>query len=237
VTAASPAPSSPAPARRWRRWRPPSVVLVAGVAAALVAVSPPAEALAARGAAPHMVQHLVLTLVAGPALAAAVVALPVVRHRASPRAAGLAVAGGVVHAATLVAWHVPGPYDAAARNVPLHAAEHLTLLGGAIALWAGAALAARPAPGAAVAGLFVAAASGAGIGALLTFVPRPVYELSAGAPDPLADQQIAGLVMWVPGSLAYVAGLGAVLVTALTRPPAERSAAGPAPAVAGEATP
>lgn len=200
-----------------RPQRASRLALAAGAATALAAVSPPAEALAARGAAPHMVQHLVLTVVPAPALAAALALSPALRGRALPGAAGLAVAGGVAHAATLVAWHVPGAYDAAARSTPLHAAEHLSLLAGAVALWAGAALAARRAAGAAVAGLFVSAVAGAGIGALLTFAPRPVYELSAAAPDPLADQQLAGLVMWVPGSLAYVAGLAAVLAAALTR--------------------
>ena len=49
------------------------------------------------------------------------------------------------------------------------------------------------------------------LGALLTFSPRPLYPALAGGAaeiglDPLADQQLAGLRMWVPGCVPYLGG-------------------------------
>jgi cytochrome c oxidase assembly factor CtaG len=49
------------------------------------------------------------------------------------------------------------------------------------------------------------------LGALLTFAPKPLYAtLDSGlrdafAPSALEDQQLGGLIMWVPGSIVYVA--------------------------------
>jgi putative membrane protein len=67
------------------------------------------------------------------------------------------------------------------------------------------------------------------LGALLTLAPTPWYPSYAAASgalglDPVEDQQLGGLVMWVPGGLAYLAAGLAVVARLLARPaPAPRS--------------
>ena len=70
----------------------------------------------------------------------------------------------------------------------------------------------RAASGIAIACVFVTMLATGALGALLTFAPVPWYRAYAdGAPwglSPLEDQQLGGLLMWVPGGLAYLlAGL------------------------------
>jgi putative membrane protein len=94
---------------------------------------------------------------------------------------------------------------------------HLSLTAGAVWLWAAvfAQFGARP-HAAALTGIATAIQMGL-LGAVLTFVPRPLYAPhTAGvtAPwglTPLEDQQLGGLVMWVPGGLLFAV----VMVVAL----------------------
>lgn len=213
------------PARRSvpRSWR--STAAVGGLAAAVVALSPPVEHAADHGVAPHMAQHVLLTSVAAPLLAFTP------RPRRGPRALRrqlarlvlgirrtaptLVPAAAVLHTAVLALWHTPVPYDAAVRSPGVHALAHVTLLTTAVTLWTTVRIGARRFPLPCLAALFGTAIAGAGIGALLVFELQPVYELSESAPDPLADQQLAGSLLWVLGSLAPLIGAGAVLVGAL----------------------
>jgi len=60
------------------------------------------------------------------------------------------------------------------------------------------------------------------LGALIVFAPGPLYlvHLASTAPwglSPLADQQLAGLLMWVPASLPYL-GVGLWLAWSSLRP-------------------
>jgi len=125
-----------------------------------------------------------------------------------------------VHVATLWAWHLPGPYQAALASDAVHAAEHASFLGTAVLFWW--VVLSRPgrrrlAPGFAVLYLFAAALQGSALGALLTLAPAPLYPLQAAAaqvwgPGPLADQQLAGLIMWVPADLVYLGAAGALFM-------------------------
>ena len=88
----------------------------------------------------------------------------------------------------------------------------LTLLGSAVLFWR-AALRPGRATGAALLAILGAWMQMGLLGALLTFAPEPLYAIHATAPlawgfSPLADQQLGGLLMWVPAGLPYVA-LGA----------------------------
>lgn len=72
-------------------------------------------------------------------------------------------------------------------------------------------------PGFAVLYLFAAALQGSALGALLTLAPAPLYPLQAAAappwgPTPLADQQLAGLVMWIPADLVYLGAAGTLFM-------------------------
>lgn len=103
-----------------------------------------------------------------------------------------------VHTVAMVVWHLPGPFDAAVRHDPLHAVEHLSMLGAGYLFWA--VLLAAPQLVAAVPALFVAAVPGTALGAALTLSTTPWY---ATAPS-LSGQQVAGVVMWGFGGLVYV---------------------------------
>lgn len=141
-----------------------AVAFLAGIAAVAVALVP-LEAQAGRLLWLHMVQHLLLTLVAAPllvlgapgaALAAALgTAMGAARNdrpgaargwRARPprpprRLRRLAsrgwwpLAAAAVHLVVLWGWHVPALYEGALAHPPLHAAEHATMLGSALWLW------------------------------------------------------------------------------------------------------
>jgi putative membrane protein len=133
----------------------------------------------------------------------------------------------LLYAASLLAWHVPGPYDAAVHHQALHALEHLTFLGTAVLLWM-VLLRERPqVPAGMAIGLAMATwVVTASLGALLTFAGAPLYPVYAHATSawglsPLRDQRMAGLIMWAPTGLAYIAAAGWRLLRLLAEPDAE----------------
>lgn len=178
----------------------------------------------------HMVQHELLMLVAAPLLVlgrplpAWLWALPARWRRpvARPfnhagwlqvwRALGSPFGAWLLHALVVWVWHVPLLFEAAVRHEPVHVLQHLSFLASALLFW----WSVLRQPGmrshapAALLSVFTTGIHTAVLGALLTFssVPwYPVYAASAAAlgMDPLEDQQLGGLVMWVPGGLAYLA--------------------------------
>lgn len=150
--------------------------------------------------------HLLVVLVAAPALA---LAFP----RRLPLPGALGFLGLSV---TLWLWHLPAAYRLAFENHGVYWAMQAALLGFAFAFWSQL-LHARPAERVAGVGLVLALAGQMGlIAALLTFAPRVLYaEHLATAPafglEAQADQQLAGLVMWGPGMLP-LALLGGLLL-------------------------
>jgi putative membrane protein len=129
--------------------RSTEVCMVAGVAVAVLAVSPPVDA-AADGSLPaHMAQHLALTMVAAPliALGAPVAAglrllgpqrrraaVHIVHGRAA-RIAGGPLVAWAAYAAAIWVFHFSRLFDEAATNDWLHAAEHMTFLVTAVLFW------------------------------------------------------------------------------------------------------
>lgn len=107
-------------------------------------------------------------------------------------------------------WHAPGVYAAALSSSPVYWLMQLSLLATATMFWA-AMRRAGPAP--ALAAILVSTVLMGLLGALITFATRPLYaphfaSTTGWGVSPLEDQQLAGIVMWAPGSLAY---LGAAL--------------------------
>jgi putative membrane protein len=196
-------------------------LLLAGWAALAAALLSPLCNLSVALFSARVAQHLVLLVAAAPLLA---LGLPLPRRAAAP--GGLALAAAAF-ALALWAWHLPGPYGATFRSDAVYWAMQLSLLGSAIWLWRGLLLGAAARPEAALlAGLATAAQSGA-LGAVLTFAPRPLFAEHATTTlawgfSPLEDQQLGGLLMWVPGGLAFAAvsllALGPALVREGTRP-------------------
>jgi cytochrome c oxidase assembly factor CtaG len=125
----------------------------------------------------------------------------------------------LLHVSTLWFWHAAVPYDAAVEHHLLHVAEHASFLGTGVLFWrvvAGARDADRVSYGFGVLLLFATAMQSVFLSALLTFARSPWYSVYAAttAPwglDPLADQQLAGVIMWIPAGLVYVVAALALL--------------------------
>jgi putative membrane protein len=168
----------------------------------------------------HMVQHLVLTLLVPPlwllgtpgwmldALAAragrwrAVDAALTWLTRPLPAFAVFAVA--------LVAWHLPGPYNAALETHAWHVVEHLVLLTASVLGWwpvlsRSARLPALPYAGQLLY-LFVFGMPMTVVAAMVTAAEQVLYPYYAAAPrvfdlSPLDDQRLGGVIMWVPAGI------------------------------------
>ena len=162
---------------------------LAGAFAVLAFVSPLCAMTVALFSA-RTLHHLVVFSLLAPALA---LALPL--RRIPP---GLALAAV---SAALWLWHLPVAYAAAWDSAAIYWAMQAALLLSAWAFWS--ALLARPALGNAMWLLPLIAQMGL-LGAVLTFAPAPFYAehlatTQVFGTDALRDQQLAGLIMWVPG--------------------------------------
>lgn len=206
---------------------------VAWGALALALVSP-VDALSSSLASAHMVQHVLLVLVAAPLLAVAAPLPALLRglppgfaravaavRRGPIGAIGRSLAhpavAWVLHVSTLWGWHAAGAYDAALRVPALHVAEHATFVLTGILLWASVLgpHRARAADGAGVLMVFGLAVQSVLLSALLTFAGESWYEsyattTAAWGLTPLADQQLAGAIMWIPAGAVHV-GIGLAL--------------------------
>lgn len=144
-------------------------------------------------------QHMILMLIAAPLLAWG---LPT--RKPAPLAAGIAFF------ATLWLWHAPSAYAAALRHDVIYWLMQLSLLAASVWLWQALLPARGAATGKALAVGFVSSVHMGILGALLTFAPRPFYAwhldtTAAWNMTALADQQLSGLLMWVPGGIAFLA--------------------------------
>ncbi len=221
-----------------------------GLAAVAAALLSPIAAMAEALLWVHMLQHVLLVMVAAPLLVlgrpgvAVPLALPP-RWRRSVRRWGRwgplpAARRALVHpasawglsAAALWTWHLPALYEGALRSGWVHVAEHGTLLGtGVLFWWVALGPHRRLARGADVLFVVTGGFQGATLGALFTFAGvsfYPSYRQSAAAwgLSPLADQQLAGVIMWIPAGVVYLAAASALFVAWLRAAEAE---AGPAP--------
>lgn len=177
---------------------PERATLLAGLAVAVAAVSPPVDALTHDSLAWHMAQHLVLLGVAAPLLVLA--GLRTWRSPGPPVPLGVAVGLVLVQVVVVTLWHVPVLFDAAERSVPVHVVEHLTFVASAAGLWWAAGLGSRSAPPVVALAVFVGSFPGIALGAAMTLAGSPWY---ASYPS-LADQQVAGALMWGVGGTATV---------------------------------
>jgi putative membrane protein len=123
-----------------------------------------------------------------------------------------ALAGLAVSTVALLAWHTPVAFEGALASNTLHALEHLTLLTTALLFWwpiLTPRLRQRIGTGFAIVEVLIATIVMTALGGLLTFSPAiwyPAYATTerAHAIAPLADQQLAGLLMWIPSGLLYL---------------------------------
>lgn len=253
-----------APHDLWTAWRPDGALLAvailtavlylrgtresdartvrffAGLGVILIATMSPLEAMSGSLASAHMVQHLILMLVAAPLLATGApierimlgLGTPVRRTagrvrrwaRLTPSNTTLLRSPVLVGIAVIVVtwwWHGSVPYGAALDVSIVHHIEH----GSFIAVYAwfwwvvfGSARR-RPSPSGVVL-IFGVMMSNVLLGGLMTFARVPWYEGYAGSTSPwglthLADQQLAGVLMWVPPSVIFLPAALWLLVESL----------------------
>jgi putative membrane protein len=204
-----------------------TAAFLGGVAVVLVALLSPVAAYSEVLLWAHMVQHLLLVVVAAPllALAAPVTTIrlalpPGARHalartqRASRRARRrlgdphpVLLAAGV-HVAITWSWHAPVLYDLAVANAGVHLLEHAAFLASAVWLWSEVVATARKdrtSQALATLALGAVMVTGGVLGALLVFADRSLYGVYDGF-GPFAaieDQELAGALMWVLPSFVY----------------------------------
>lgn len=205
----------------------------------------------------HMVQHELLMVVAAPLLVAARPLVPALWSL--PESARISIGrtvqtppfssiwsfisrplvAWVLHAVAIWAWHVPALYDLAVRNELAHTAQHLSFLLTAFLFWWTALPRGQSDRNASsLFSLFGTTLHTSVLGALLTFSDASWYHSYQTSTvswqlSPLDDQQLGGLIMWIPGGFTYL--IVALLMAArLLREPArswsETSSAESAPA-------
>ncbi len=206
----------------------------------VVALSPPLDELSERSLMAHMIQHELLMVIAAPLVAislplvATLWAMPVkmrqsaiavVSRRSVARIWSLLtspVSVFLLYAVALWVWHMPALYDAALEHESVHIVQHICFFGTATLFWWGIAHGryGRVGYGAAVVYVFATAIHSGVLGALLTFSPHPWYQPYVvshhSGPRALEDQQLAGLLMWIPAGITFIAG-GLILFAAWLR--------------------
>ena len=226
--------------------RPRAILFGLGWLTLFLALVSPLHEAGERSFAAHMFEHELIMLLAAPLLVAGeplvvmLWAFPPSGRRAiggivnarpvatTWRALSGPVSATIIQAAALWLWHAPALFDLALASEGWHAAQHLSFLISALLFWT-AMLGrprARPAGerGLAALCLFVTSLISGALGALMAFSQSPWYQGYARlgmAPfglSPAEDQQLAGLIMWIPGGLVH-AGAALVIIAALVRRP------------------
>ncbi|RUX28948.1 cytochrome c oxidase assembly protein [Mesorhizobium sp. M2A.F.Ca.ET.042.01.1.1] len=218
--------------RRSGRGRPErlrqALLFAAGWSVLAVALVSPIHALGERVFSAHMIEHELLMAVAAPLLVAAcpgaalMWALPAALRRGTGKLthgkvlqalwafAARPLSATILHGIAIWVWHVPALFEAALQQGVLHYAQHASFLGTALLFWwvllprSGR----QQTYGISVMHLFFTSLHTGLLGVLLLVSPKLWYpENASGAAlwrlSPLEDQQLAGLVMWVPAGLIY----------------------------------
>lgn len=156
-------------------------------------------------------QHMVISLIGAPLV---ILGRPVLafgaligRQAAGTRRPGPVVAG-LVFAMVLWLWHSPAPYAATFASDRVYWLMHITLFGSALMVWQAVLADGRDALIALGVGIGTSIQMGF-LGAILTFAGRPLFaDHLLTAPiwgyTPLEDQQLGGVLMWVPGCSIFV---------------------------------
>ncbi len=180
----------------------------------------------------HMIEHEIIMAISAPVI---VIARPAgmllwglpdrlrrwtgrAMRRSSVRIVWRWLSGGtnatLSHAVAIWAWHAPILFDAAVGDVTLHRLQHLSFFATAILFWWS--IFWRSNHGVAAWHLFLTMLHTGALGALMALAPRVLYVAQTHAAEtwgltPLEDQQLAGMVMWIPAGTIYA---GAALAMA-----------------------
>ncbi len=202
-----------------------------GLAVVLIAIQSPLDTFGAFSLQVHMVQHLLLMLVAAPLILLSAPRSPLLTAMPGwfhewlapfarwrlPRAVLQRllhpISTWLLFVAALWLWHSPQLYDLALRNAGWHRVEHASFLITAILFWWPVV---RPYPSRLaplrwwlIPYLFLAGVQGTALAGVITFSDRVLYSHYAITPNvwglsALADQNLAGAIMWVPTSIALL---------------------------------
>jgi putative membrane protein len=202
--------------RPWRR-----ACFYGGWALGAAALTSPLCALSVSLFSARVGQHMVLEMIAAPlvALGRPLTIFGNALHRSkneqpcsAPRRHG-ALGPAAVFAVVLWFWHAPAPYAATFQDVSIYWLMHATSFGAALWLWAALLESPRDHLGDFLAAALVTTLQMGFLGAVITFAARPVYVvhwLTTGAwgLTPLEDQQLGGVIMWIPAGVIF---LGAIM--------------------------
>jgi putative membrane protein len=173
----------------------------------------------------HMVQHLVLTLVAPPLLIMGTpgwMLRPALRWRvvgSIARAITTAPRAFLIFNVVLVAWHLPPMYALAMAHHPVHIAQHLCFMVGATLMWWPVLSPMPELPRlsypAQMLYLFLLTIPMSIVAVCIAYAGTLLYPAYASAPrlwgiTPLQDQMIGALIMWIPGGLFFFAIISVV---------------------------
>jgi cytochrome c oxidase assembly factor CtaG len=204
---------------------------LSGLASLQIALSSPIDAFDAFFLTDHMSQHLLLMMVVPPLILLGNPAIPLLRGlpRTVRRAIGMAIRSKplrwllrvrthpalcwIAFAFTMIGWHLPRPYDLVLRASGWHEIEHLTFLLTSTLFWWPVI---QPWPSRAhwprwsmILYLLLADVVNSVLSAFLVFSGRVLYPYYLGMPrlnglSVANDQVLAGAVMWVVGSIAFI---------------------------------
>jgi putative membrane protein len=186
----------------------------------------------------HMIEHEILMAISAPLLAVArpigalLWSLPRKLRIAAGRTLKMPVIGltwawlsagrnaTVIHGAAIWVWHAPILFDAAVMNAAMHRLQHLSFLLTAILFWWSVFW--RSNAGLAAWHLFITMLHTSALGALMALAPRVLYRLQAATAaawglTPLEDQQLAGLIMWIPAGTIYAGAALALIAVWIKR--------------------
>jgi putative membrane protein len=205
------------------------LAFAAGWSALLFALVSPLHRLGDVLFSAHMLQHEILLLIAAPLVSAShpgvtlLYALPRrtrlplgARFRSAEHAPSLSfmfapLGAFLLHAAALWLWHIPYLYQATIESDFFHALQHLSFFLSGVLFWSALLGAGRSTMsyGAGVLYVFATAAHCSALGALLTFssvIWYPIYSERTQLWNltPLQDQQLGGLLMWVPSGVVFI---------------------------------
>ncbi|MEN3332811.1 MAG: putative rane protein, partial [Blastocatellia bacterium] len=214
--------------RKWEAW-----AFAGGWLALFIALVSPLHPLGSVLFSAHMTQHEVLMLIAAPLvvlgrpLIAFLWSLPIDWRRKAGSVGKTRGVQGIwrivtnpfvawaIHAIALWVWHAPSWFQATLESEMIHTLQHLSFLVSALLFW-WALIHGRQGLmgyGAAVLYMFTTSIHSGILGALITFAASPWYPAystttTSWGLTPLEDQQLGGLIMWIPAGLVYIiAGL------------------------------
>jgi putative membrane protein len=211
--------------------RPRSSLFVAGWAVLAASLVSPLHEAGERSFALHMTEHELIMLVATLLLAASHAGGTLAWGLPAPLRQQLRggwkspltklwrqltepVTATIIQSVVMWAWHAPELFDRALRSQAWHVAQHLSFIAASLLFWAAMLNVRRGGYLLSATCLFLTSLVEGALGALMTFSISPWYSayaemgVSGVGLDPITDQRLAGLLMWIPGGLVH--GIAAV---------------------------